>query len=252
MGLKSINFALSKRIHWRLPVDLTDPLFPLYDQMICSHAHEIQDGVLLDVGGGFMMPAARSAEFMNRCKVIALDISPQALKRNLDMDAGICADACKTWPLSDCSVDLVVSRSLIEHLRDTEIFALECHRVLKPGGVGIHVLPGKHSPFSILNRILPNTIAKKLLNWAFPHRKEELGFPAFYDNCSYPDIVHLFERNNLEIEEVRLRFYQSSYFMVFFPVYFLSAMYDLLVWKLGVKRLASQFLLVVRRPLNDE
>ncbi|WOJ95028.1 class I SAM-dependent methyltransferase [Congregibacter variabilis] len=248
---KSINVGLSKRALWRLPEQLTEPLFPIYDQMIWSYSSTLKNGVLLDVGGGFLMPAARSRQYMQSCEVIGFDISAAALRKNHDIDFGICADACKSWPLADESVDIVVSRSLIEHLHDTETFARECYRVLKPGGIAIHVLPGKNSPFSILNRLLPNKVSKHLLNWAFPHRKSELGFPAYYQNCAYPAITQLFERHHFQLEVVRLRYFQSSYFMVFFPVFVLSALYDLLLWRLGIKRLASQFLLVVSKA-NDE
>lgn len=238
---------MSKRLLWRLPIELTASLFPIYDQVIWSYVSQLKSGTLLDVGGGFLMPAARKSLYMQQCTVIGLDISANALHKNQDIDLGICADACKSWPLADASVDIVVSRSLIEHLYDTETFAKECHRVLKPGGIAIHVLPGKHSPFSILNRILPNSVSKRLLNWAFEHRKGELGFPAYYQNCAYPAITQLFERHRLQIDEIRLRYFQSSYFMVFFPVFVLSSFYDLLLWKLGIKKLASQFLIVASK-----
>lgn len=90
-----------------------------------------------------------------------------------------------------------------------------------------------------------------LVEWAFPERKGELGFVAYYHHCSPPALQRLFERNGFTIEYERLRYYQSAYYVAFFPVFFLSAMYDWVVWKFGAKRLASQMLIVaVKEKIN--
>jgi 2-polyprenyl-6-hydroxyphenyl methylase/3-demethylubiquinone-9 3-methyltransferase len=219
----------------------------LYDAFVSAVARDMQNGVLLDIGAGFILPVARSHGLPPTVTAIGLDISESAMRRNADIEHRVVADACLTWPLADASADLIISRSVLEHLKDTDAFARECHRVLKPGGVSIHLLPGRNAPFAVLNRLLPSAISRRLLLWAFPESKEELGFPAFYENCAFPDIRNLFERHGLIVEGIYFRYYQSTYFMVFFPAYLLSVVYDLLVWKLGIKRLSSQLLLVVRR-----
>ena len=195
-----------------------------------------------------MLTAAHNDGLRHRIKTIGLDVSESALQRNPDVDYRLVADACLRWPFADASMDMVVSCSVIEHLRDTEAFARECRRVLKPGGVSIHLLPGRNAPFAVLNRLLPRRISSRLLLWAFPEQKEQLGFPAFYENCAWPQIAELFQRNGLSVEKVYFRHYQSTYFFVLFPVYLLSVIYDLIIWKLNVKKLSSQILIVVRRP----
>ena len=44
-------------------------------------------------------------------------------------------------PLESDSVDIVFSSNVLEHIRDVEPFQSEVHRVLKPGGNAVHVLP---------------------------------------------------------------------------------------------------------------
>ena len=253
MGLfKRINLALSRRIHWRLPNALTEPLFPEYERLIWQFTSGLENGVIVDVGAGYLLPDSLKCERSPDVTLIGMDILPSSLEKNTDIDAAVIADACKPWPFEDNSIDVVFSRSVMEHLYDNETFVSEMHRTLKPGGICIHVLPGKHAPFSILNRLLPNKVTKKLVEWAFPERKGELGFVAYYHHCSPPALQRLFERNGFTIEYERLRYYQSAYYVSVFPVFLLSAGYDWLMWKLGTIRLASQILIVAKKPVITE
>ena len=208
--LRSINLALCRRIHWRLPAAFREHLAPVYQQMVLYLAQRLESGTIMDIGAGFIAPVSGATGLPSGIDVIGLDLSHEALANNLDVDYRLAADACKPWPVADASIDIVISRSVIEHLQDTETFARECHRVLKPGGYSVHLLPGRNAPFSLLNRLLPNSIANRLLLWAFPDKIDELGFPAYYQNCSYPKLVRLFEDNGLELELSRLRYYQAS------------------------------------------
>lgn len=249
MGLfKRVNLALSRRVHWRLPIALTEPLFPEYERLIWQYTSGLENGVIVDVGAGYLLPDSLKCERSPDVTLIGMDILPSSLEKNTDIDAAVIADACKPWPFEDNSIDVVFSRSVMEHLYDNDTFVSEMHRTLKPGGICVHVLPGKHAPFSLLNRLLPNKVTKKLVEWAFPERKGELGFLAYYHHCSYPALKRLFEAKGFSIEYKRLRYYQSAYYVAFFPIYFLSALYDWAVWKTGVKRLASQILIVATKP----
>ena len=46
-------------------------------------------------------------------------------------------------PFDDASFDAVVSTSVLEHAQNTEECFREIHRVLKPGGLALHLFPGK-------------------------------------------------------------------------------------------------------------
>ncbi|MHB8464786.1 MAG: class I SAM-dependent methyltransferase [Acidimicrobiales bacterium] len=47
------------------------------------------------------------------------------------------------WPYGDESIDVVTSNQVGEHVRDLDRFLRENFRVLRPGGVGVHVFPLK-------------------------------------------------------------------------------------------------------------
>jgi len=218
--------------------------------MVLFLGNRLEGGTILDIGAGFITPAGGGKELRGDVKIIGLDVSHTSLRRNPDVDYRLVADACMQWPLADSSVDMIISRSVIEHLEDTRAFASECRRVLKPGGYSVHLLPGRNAPFSLLNRLLPRAVSRRLLDWAFPEKKDELGYPAFYNDCAFPDIEHLFEDQDLSIEITHFRYYQSTYYVACFPIYLLSVLYDLMIWKLGVKRLSSQLLVVAYLPIG--
>lgn len=66
-------------------------------------------------------------------------------------------------PYEDNSFDIVVSTSVLEHALNTEECFQEIHRVLKPGGHAMHILPSKW--------YLPTEphIFVPLVNWFWPH-----------------------------------------------------------------------------------
>ena len=67
-------------------------------------------------------------------------------------------------PFEDRRFDVVLSTSVLEHVRDKVPFFSEIHRVLVPGGVSIHLYPGKW--------YLPTEphIGVPLANWLWPRR----------------------------------------------------------------------------------
>jgi SAM-dependent methyltransferase len=45
------------------------------------------------------------------------------------------------WPFDDGAIDGVISHHVLEHVHDLDAFMVEHHRVLRPGGAGVHVFP---------------------------------------------------------------------------------------------------------------
>jgi SAM-dependent methyltransferase len=234
------NERWSDWVEERLPKAFITQLKVAQDELL----REVVDrpGVVIDVGAGFLSPFAQRSR---QAFVVGIDIAADQIARNYDVDARLVGTAYQL-PIRKGVIDVVVSRTLIEHLSETDTFMREVARVLRPGGVAIHLFPGRFAPFAILNRILPESIKRRLLLLAFPESRGLLGFPAFYDRCTEPNMRQLLRSLDFEVVDSRCYYYQSLYYKAFFPLYLLSLAYDLTVWRLDIRTLASQVLIVAK------
>jgi len=203
--------------------------------------------VVVDVGGGKRCDFAGLKAPDANVVIVAVDIAPEELEHNHDVDEKRIADVTQGLPFGDEEVDVIASRSVVEHLRDVQAFVLEADRVLKPGGYFIHLLPSKHSPVSVANRLLPNAVAKKILHFAIPGSPGRLGFPAYYDHCYPSAMEQLLLTNGFEIEALQLGFHQRDYFDFAFPLFLVNALYELVVFRLGRRDLCAVMLVVARK-----
>lgn len=117
--------------------------------------------VLLDVGCGAGNGGATLAS--GEVRVAGLDRDRDALVRarlRFDDLALVLGDA-HALPLSDCSVDGVLSVSLMQYVDWAGVVG-ECHRVLKPGAPAVFIENLRGNPLVGLYRIA------RRLAWAFP------------------------------------------------------------------------------------
>jgi len=118
--------------------------------------------------------------FKGRCKrVIGIDVDEHAAENPfVDEFRRIEADR---WPVEDGSVDLCTCDSVLEHVRDPEVFFAECRRVIRPGGYLCIRTSNSLNYISLLARLIPDRLHKAVLRKALQaHRKEEDTFPAMY------------------------------------------------------------------------
>ena len=193
---------------------------------------------LLDVGGGRTCEFASSAG-ANGVAVVALDISPTELKANDDVAFKVTADAAHGLPFSDCSFDLVTSRTVLEHVIGVERFVRESYRVLKQGGTAIHLLPCKFAPFAVIAQLVPFSIAKSILHTFRPEAKGVVEFPAFYENCWESRMRKLHLAAGFSSVRTEVHYYQANYFDAIYPAYLANLAYEGAVRQLGLRNLAA-------------
>jgi len=242
------NKALCDRIEHRLPTDFTRSLLYRHELAVAEAMRSRRRCVVLDIGGGHSTPFARHRRDRDDTMIVGLDILPAQLAANRSIDHGVAADVCRPLPFKDASADVVATRSVLEHLADSESLFTEIHRVLRPGGICLHVLPTGYAPFSIINRLLPNTWARRLLHSLFPEWTDECGFRAYYRHCHFPDIALQQGRAGLTISRIEFRYYQSIYFKFFVPLFLISVCYDLILYAFDARRLACQILILAHKP----
>lgn len=242
-----MNKRVCDSIERLLPQQFTRSLLYRHELVAAEKMNARAGQIVVDIGGGHQAPFARHRQRDLNTFIAGVDILPSQVRGNSSIDAGVVADVGKTIPFYDKSVDIFVTRSVIEHLPDNDGLFNEMARCLKKGGYSINVLPCCFSPFSIINRLLPPNIAKRLLYALFPQWRDSCGFEPFYRNCYFPRLIELIKQSGLSPEQVEYRYYQSIYFKFFVPFFIISLIYDLILWAFGIRLLAAQMLVVARK-----
>lgn len=112
-------------------------------ELSCALAHfptareGAADTVVLEIGAGTGLQAKALAE--KGYAVIAIDL-PSSHYRNDRVHEIVEYDG-RHVPLPDRSVDVIFSSNVLEHVADIDGFLEEQQRVIKDGGIAIHVLP---------------------------------------------------------------------------------------------------------------
>src|SRR5207248_3756712 len=223
----------------------------LYKYEVAALLNRGPGQVVLDVGGGKECPFLPYVEDPRTHLVIALDCSEQELRVNPMLGRKVVADAASDgFPFFDGSADLVVSRAVVEHIRDNAAFFRNCASTLRPGGVMIHAFSGRFAPFALINQLFPNRLTRLLISYLHPYWREEgnYGFPAFYNRCYFSAMQDLLRQNGFDNAKFTLLYYQSTYFTFFFPLFVLMLFYDAVVSLLGVRNLASGIIVDADRP----
>src|SRR5215467_1193551 len=236
------NQRLSKATEDRLPARFKRHIQTLYKHKAAELVNCRTRQVVLDIGGGKECPFLHYLDAGPEHLIIALDVSEEELRGNRQLKHKIVADATANgFPFRDASADLVVSRSVVEHIQNNAAFFANCARVLRPGGIMVHAFPGRYAPFALINQLLPNRIARRLVGYLHPEWLEEdnYGFLAFYDRCYFSAVPDLLTHNGFGNFKFEFLYYQSIYFNFFFPLYVLMLAYDLIASALGSRNLAS-------------
>jgi len=240
------NRAASAWVEAKLPNHFRRNFKRIYEGVVASYINSRPGQVIVDVGGGKSCPYFRFLENPSRQMLISVDISFDELQANREADLKVVADVTAALPFASRSIDLISSRSVIEHLHDVPRFIENCRSVLRNGGYMIHVFPGRYAPFAAINRLLPHQVSQALLYYFHPTWKDDCGFQAYYDHCDGAAMQRLLADNGFEIIRQELGYYQAQYFNFFFPLYITVVFYDLIMDFLGMRKMCSQMLFVTR------
>lgn len=242
------NRRLCDWIEDRLPRDFTLNYNRLFVDTVAAKINRTSGKIVVDVGAGKTCHFLSKLGAESRPVLIGVDVAEEEIRDNGDLAMRIVGDVARGPLFRTDSIDFLVSRSVVEHLPDNAAFVAHSARALRSGGYFIHLFPGRYAPFAVINRLLPDAVARALLYFFFPEFRDPCGFKAFYDRCYYSAMAKALTDNGLVVESIHLRYYQSLYFKFFAPFYLISLLYDLLVYWSGFKNLGSQLLVVATKP----
>jgi SAM-dependent methyltransferase len=205
------------------------------------------ESVLLDAGCGRTVPVLR--KFVGRAsRLIGVELVDFT-----DVPEGIETFQANlsSIPVPSASIDVIMSRSVFEHLDDPAAAYAEFARILKPGGRLIFLTANMWDYATLVARLVPNRFHPPIVA-RVEGRKEVDVFPVRYRTNTHRAVARLSADAGLEIEAFRYLGQYPNYFMFNAALFLLGTGYDKLVSRFETLRFLRGWILVtLRRELSD-
>ena len=213
--------AMSERLQRKYYANSTHP-YRIYEQRVDSF---LKPGdTLLDAGCGRTVPILK--KYLGRAaRLIGVE-----LVEFTEVPAGIetyNADLAKL-PLPDGSVDLIMSRSVFEHLTDPDSVYREFSRVLRPGGAVVFLTANMWDYGTLVARLVPNRFHGKIVKHV-EGREEEDTFPTAYKTNTRADVDRLAASAGLSVESFQFLSQYPNYLMFNGALFYLGMCFEKLI-----------------------
>jgi ubiquinone/menaquinone biosynthesis C-methylase UbiE len=146
-------------------------------------------------------------------------------------------------PLPDACVDVVMSRSVFEHLTDPEPVYREFARILKPGGRVIFLTANGWDYGSLVARLVPNRHHARVVNFV-EGRAEEDTFPTAYKTNTRGAVARLAGQSGLSIASFEYLGQYPNYLMFNGVLFFLGMCYEKLIARFDALRFLRGWIMV--------
>lgn len=133
-----------KKSSWKVDYR-NDPTVAAYIRFLNKYKKYYQRGRFLDLGCGIAWTSAVLAR--DNISITGIDISPQAIQQSKslfkrdNLEGNFIQADLLSLPLKNKSADFIYSCMSLEYFRDTQKAIDEAHRVLKPKGVMVAIVP---------------------------------------------------------------------------------------------------------------
>ncbi len=131
---------------------------------------------LLDAGCGRYLKYCK--EFSSSARVVGIDLESVLETDNRCDPFGVRGDLSRL-PFPSNHFDMVISRSVVEHLEHPMLVFREFCRVLRPGGKIIIVTPNKYDYVSVIAALTPYELHRALISRIFRVPADDV-YPTFY------------------------------------------------------------------------
>jgi cytosine/adenosine deaminase-related metal-dependent hydrolase/ubiquinone/menaquinone biosynthesis C-methylase UbiE len=165
----------------------SNPLLTLEERKAMPLLPRVSGGKVLDVGCGTGR-WLKHLETRNPASLTGIDCSRAMLERACEkvlpttkLDHGDCSSP----PGEDASYTLVMASFLLSYLKDLQVFARECARILRPGG------------WLLISDMHPATAAER--GWTRSFHVDETTVDIAVHSRSLTEIVAAFEQNGFEV-----------------------------------------------------
>ncbi|MCP4192352.1 MAG: class I SAM-dependent methyltransferase [Planctomycetaceae bacterium] len=194
---------------------------------------------LLDLGAGRgVLP---QTNYKDRCAFVAgVDPDPAVLKNPHLNEAKVQEAPDYLIPYPDESFDVVVSNSVIEHIRDPNAFFAEVNRVLSPGGLFVAKTPNRVHYMPTVARCTPHwfhTFYNKLRG-----REEEDTFPTTYPCNRKKDVAKTATAEGFDVVQIKVIEGRPEYLRLTAATYLCGLAYERFV---NLSPMLEQFRIVM-------
>lgn len=233
--------ALAHRLRARFYDDRAHP-YRIFerrvDALMSPHA------VLLDAGCGRTAPVLR--KYLGRARrLIGVELVP--FTEELPGIETYNADLARL-PLETGSVDVIMSRSVFEHLTDPEAVYREFARVLRPGGTVVFLTANMWDYGTLVARLIPNRFHGAVVK-CVEGRAEEDTFPTAYRTNTRRAVADLARRSGLAIESFDYLSQYPNYLLFNGPLFFLGMCFEKTIATIPLLRFLRGWIMVtLRRP----
>ena len=204
------------------------------------------EAVLLDAGCGRTAPVLR--KYLGKARrLIGVELVPFT-----DTVPGIetyNADLAKL-PLETASVDVIMSRSVFEHLTDPEAVYREFARVLRPGGSVVFLTANMWDYGTLMARLIPNRFHGAIVK-RVEGRAEEDTFPTAYRTNTRGAVEQLSRRTGFDIDSFAYLSQYPNYLLFNGPLFFLGMCFEKVIANVSMLRFLRGWILVTLvKPLD--
>jgi SAM-dependent methyltransferase len=204
------------------------------------------DAVLLDAGCGRTAPVL--AKYAGRARrLIGVELVPFT-----DVPPGIEMHQANlgSLPLDGQSVDVIMSRSVFEHLTDPQPVYEEFARVLRPGGAVVFLTANMWDYATLIARMVPNRFHAAIVRHV-EGRAEEDTFPTAYRTNTRRDVERLARAAGLEVEKFEYLSQYPNYLLFNGAFFFIGMCFEKVIARYSAFRALRGWILVtLRKPVR--
>lgn len=146
-------------------------------------------------------------------------------------------------PLPAASVDLIMSRSVMEHVTDPPAVYAELGRLLRPGGRLIFLTANLWDYAALIAKAIPNRLHPWIVSRT-EGRAEEDVFPTAYRANTHRAVQRWAAATGFEIESFRHLSQYPNYFMFSAPLFLLATAYEKAIRRVEALRFLRGWILV--------
>jgi SAM-dependent methyltransferase len=218
---------------------------PSREQMLEQNISDLllPSTVLLDAGCGADLPLL--SRYGPKVSLgIGVDLCPPSVKANGRIRTIV--GNLEELPLQAGSIDLVISRSVFEHIENPVRVLREINRVLRPKGKLIFTTPNKYYYSCLIARLTPESAKDYYFKKVFGEIPYD-HFPVYYRANTEKAFRKFSAVAKFRLEKVEpIR--HHPYYLMFSPLLFrLGILYDRFITALRLRWLQSNWLVVMQK-----